>query len=108
LLTGANPSATILQVAVAFLAGLAFTAPQAITRNIWPLVLIHAFTNFVGFLNSGGLLDTAATSKSPSTAEIVISLIPWLLLAMYSTWLLRRTERRSAPTASSTLITSQI
>ena len=66
---GANLYDTLLQVTVAFLMGLAFTAPLAVTRNIWPLVFIHTLINFVGFLAVGGFLDTAATSRIPTLTE---------------------------------------
>jgi membrane protease YdiL (CAAX protease family) len=95
LFMGANLYATILQVAVAFLAGLVFTAPLAITRNIWLLVIIHGLSNFVGYLNAGGFLNTATSSQGPSLVDVVLSLLPYLLLGVYSFWLLRRTERRS-------------
>jgi hypothetical protein len=95
LLAGANLAGTILQVVVAFLMGLAFIAPLAVTRNIWPLVFIHALNNFGGYLAVGGILDTAATSQSPSLGQVVNVLIIPLLLAIYSLWLLVHTERRS-------------
>jgi membrane protease YdiL (CAAX protease family) len=95
LLMGANLGATILQIAVAFLAGLAFAAPLAVTRNIWPLVIIHGFGNFVGYLNAGGFLNTGGTSKGPSWVDVVLSLVPYLLLGVYSFWLLRRAARQT-------------
>lgn len=98
LVLGANLGATILQVVVAFLAGLAFTAPLAVTRNIWPLVFIHGFTNFVGYLNVGGFLNTSATSKTPTTEEIIGQILPWLLLAIYSSWLILRTQKQAQKT----------
>lgn len=91
---GANLYDTLLQVAVAFLMGLAFTAPLAVTRNIWPLVFIHALYNFVGYLAVGGFLNTAATSQSPTLAEAIFQILFPLPLAIYSFWLLLRTERR--------------
>ncbi len=95
LLMGAHLSATILQVAVAFLAGLVFAAPLAVTRNIWPLVIIHGLGNFVGYLNAGGFLNMGGTSKGPSWVDVVLSLVPYLLLGVYSFWLLRRAERQT-------------
>jgi len=94
LTTGANLYDTILQVTVAFLMGVAFTAPLAVTRNIWPLVFIHTLTNFVGYLAVGGFLNTAATSQSPTLEQAIGEILLPLLLAIYSFWLLRRTERR--------------
>jgi membrane protease YdiL (CAAX protease family) len=108
LFMGANFSATILQVAVAFLAGFAFTAPLAVTRNIWPLVIIHGLGNFVGYLNAGGFLNTTATSKGPSLVDVVLSLVPYLLLGIYSFWLLRRSGRQSLALLSSSPSTSQV
>lgn len=95
LAAGANLAATILQVIVAFLMGLAFVAPLAVTRNIWPLVFIHALSNFVQYLAVGGLLDTAATSQSPSLGKVVSALLIPLVLAVFSLWLLFHTQRRT-------------
>jgi len=91
---GADLAATILQVIVAFLMGLAFVAPLAITRNIWPLIFIHALNNFGGYLAVGGILDTAATSQSPSLGQAVNALLIPFVLAVYSIWLLIHTERQ--------------
>lgn len=93
---GANLAGTILQVVVAFLMGLAFVAPLAVTRNIWPLIFIHALNNFGGYLAVGGLLDTATTSQSPSLGQVVNALLIPFILAVYSLWLLFRTQRRMA------------
>jgi membrane protease YdiL (CAAX protease family) len=101
LLAGANLSATLLQVGFAFLAGLVYTAPLAVTRNIWPLVVIHGLGNFISFLTAGGFLNTAATSKGPSLLDIVLSLSPYLLVAAYSFWSLNRYERRLIASPSS-------
>jgi membrane protease YdiL (CAAX protease family) len=94
LAVGANLTDTILQVINAFLMGLAFVAPLAVTRNIWPLVFIHALTNFGGYLAVGGILNTATTSQSPSFGQAVNALIIPSVLAVYSLWLLIHTERR--------------
>jgi membrane protease YdiL (CAAX protease family) len=108
LFMGANLNATILQVAVAFLAGMVFTAPLAITRNIWPLVIIHGLGNFVGYLNAGGFLNTATSSQGPAFVDAVLSLLPYFLLGVYSFWLLRRSERRSHNSLSNQPSTSQV
>jgi len=94
LAAGANIAGTILQVIVAFLMGLAFVAPLAVTRNIWPLIFIHALSNFGGYLALGGILDTATTSPSPSFGQVVNALLIPFVLAVYSIWLLFHTERR--------------
>lgn len=90
---GANLNDTILQVIVAFLAGLAFTAPLVVTRNIWPLVVYHALFNFVGYLAVGGFSNTASTSGSPTLGEAIGSVLPWVLLAIYSLWLILRRQK---------------
>jgi len=95
LAAGANLANTLLQVVVTFLMGLAFVAPLAVTRNIWPLIFIHALNNFGGYLAVGGILDTAATSQSPSLGQAVNALLIPVVLAGYSLWLLIRTERRN-------------
>ena len=95
LAAGANLAGTILQVIVAFLMGLAFVAPLAVTRNIWPLIFIHALSNFGGYLALGGILDTATTSQSPSLGQVINTLIIPSVLAVYSLWLLVRTQRRN-------------
>ncbi len=95
LAAGANLAATILQVVVAFLMGMAFVAPLAVTRNIWPLVFIHSLSNFVGYLTVGGILNTATTSQSPSISEAVGALLIPFVLAVYSTWLIFRIEQRN-------------
>jgi membrane protease YdiL (CAAX protease family) len=93
---GANLAATLLQVVVAFLMGLAFVAPLAVTRNIWPLVLIHSLSNFIGYLTIGGILNTGTASQSPSLSQVVNSLLIPFVLAIYSTWLIIRTEMRNS------------
>ncbi|HSB66762.1 MAG TPA: CPBP family intramembrane glutamic endopeptidase [Anaerolineales bacterium] len=92
---GANFTATVLQVVVAFLMGLAFVAPLAVTRNIWPLVIIHSLYNFIGYLTVGGILNTSSTSQSPTLSQAVNALIIPLILAIFSIWLLVRTQRKN-------------
>jgi membrane protease YdiL (CAAX protease family) len=94
LIGGANLNDTILQVIVAFLIGLAFAAPLAVTRNIWPAVFIHALNNIGGYLTLGGFLNTAVTSQNPTLNEAIGAILFPLLLAIYSFWLLRRAGRR--------------
>ncbi len=100
LLMGANLTATLLQVAVTFLAGVCFSAPLAVTRNIWPLVVVHGLGNFVGYLHAGGFLNTAATSNAPTWFDAIGSLLPFALLGIYSVWLLWRAERQGIKRAA--------
>jgi membrane protease YdiL (CAAX protease family) len=111
LIVGANLNDTILQVFVAFLAGIAFVTPLAATRNIWPLVFIHTTTNFVGYLVVGGFLNTATTSQSPTLVGAIVSILLWVPLAIYSFWLLRRAECRidqSAADAGQQLVVNRV
>ena len=100
LLGGANLNDTILQVIIAFLAGFAFTAPLAVTRNIWPLVFIHALNNFVAYLVVGGFTNTAETSQNPTLGSAITSIVPWLLLSIYSFWVLSTSRKKDTRKAA--------
>ena len=91
LLIGQSLVITGLQLANAFLLGFAFVAPLAYTRNIWPLVFIHALLNFSGYLGSGILINNS--TQAPDLAQFIPNLVIFGLLAVYGYWLLRRAER---------------
>ena len=74
LLVGQNVGATAVQLLRAFLLGFAFAAPLAYTRNIWPLVILHAAINFSSFLGSGSL--TLISRESPSIESVLAELSP--------------------------------
>ncbi len=94
LLAGQSLSATALQLARAFMVGFAFVAPLAYTRNIWPLVILHAAINFSSFLATGNI--TAIVSQTPQTSQVLIEIVIFGLLAVYGFWLLRHAERKAA------------
>ncbi len=98
-LMGADPSSTAFQVIMATLVGFAYVGPLAYTGNIWPLVVIHAATNFVDYLIAGGFVNTAATSTAPAPVAWVLALIVTVPIAAYSLWLIGRMGRqtRQAP-----------
>jgi membrane protease YdiL (CAAX protease family) len=90
LLEGQDVGATALQLVRAFLMGFAFVAPLAYTRNIWPLVILHALINFTSFLGSGNL--TLISSTNPEISQWLGEVAVFGLLAGYGFWLLRRAE----------------
>ena len=101
LIGGANLNATVLQVVTAALVGFSFVAPLAVTGNIWPLVVIHFITNFATFLTAGGFLNTAETSQTPGLVEALVSLVPTLLMAAISWWILTRAQKKELVTSQS-------
>jgi len=107
LITNADLNDTILQVVIAFLMGLAFTAALAVTRNIWPAVFIHALSNFGMYMTVGGFLNTATTSQSPTLEEAIGKILLPLLLAIYSFWLLIRAQRKARMAPSPVTFPSQ-
>jgi membrane protease YdiL (CAAX protease family) len=98
LMAGADLNDMILQVIVAFPMGLAFTAPLAVTRNIWPAVFIHTLSNFGAYLTVGSFLNTAATSQSVTLGAAVVEILMVLPVAIYSCWLLLRVQKISQKT----------
>jgi uncharacterized protein len=93
LLLGQDLGATGLQLVRAFLLGFAFVAPLAYTRNIWPLVILHAMVNFSSFLASGNL--ALISTQRPETSQVLAEVIVFGVLAGYGFWLLRRARQRS-------------
>lgn len=99
LLNGQSLVITCLQLANAFLLGFAFVAPLACTRNIWPLVFIHASLNFSGFLGSGVLTNNS--TQAPDIAQVIPNLVIFGLLAIYGYWMLNQASRTAGQSASS-------
>ncbi|HLO13872.1 MAG TPA: CPBP family intramembrane glutamic endopeptidase [Anaerolineales bacterium] len=93
ILLGQDLGATALQLVRAFLVGMAFVAPLAYTRNIWPLVILHALINFTSFLGSGNI--TLISTESPEIDQVLAEVIVSGLLSGYGIWLLHRAERRN-------------
>jgi membrane protease YdiL (CAAX protease family) len=93
ILLGQDLGATALQLVRAFLVGMAFVAPLAYTRNIWPLVILHALINFTSFLGSGNI--TLISTESPEISQVLAEVIVFGLLSGYGFWLLRRAQERS-------------
>lgn len=109
LLLGQNLGATGLQLVRTFLLGFAFVAPLAYTRNIWPLVILHALLNFSSFLASGNL--ALISTESPEISQVLAEVVVFGLLAGYGFWLLRRAGRwtdRTVAAARSHAIVNQV
>jgi hypothetical protein len=98
LLFGQDLGATGLQLVRTLLLGFAFVAPLAYTRNIWPLVILHALVNFSSFLASGNL--TLISTESPEISQVLAEIVVFGLLAGYGFWLLRRAGRWADRTAA--------
>lgn len=93
ILLGQDLGATALQLVRAFLVGIAFVAPLAYTRNIWPLVILHALINFTSLLGSGNI--TLISTESPEIDQVLAEVIVFGLLSSYGLWLLHQAERRT-------------
>ena len=93
LLLGQDLIATMLQLVRAFLLGFAFVALLAYTRNIWPLVILHAAINFSSFLGTGSI--TLISTESPQLSDMLAEFAVFGLLAGFGFWLLRRAERNA-------------
>ncbi|HLO14047.1 MAG TPA: CPBP family intramembrane glutamic endopeptidase, partial [Anaerolineales bacterium] len=93
ILLGQDLGATALQLVRAFLVGIAFVAPLAYTRNIWPLVILHALINFTSLLGSGNI--TLISTESPEIDQVLAEVVVFGLLSSYGLWLLHQAERRT-------------
>ena len=93
ILLGQDLSATALQPLRAFLVGIAFVAALAYTRNIWPLVIIHALINFTSFLGSSNI--TLISTEGPEINQVLVEVAVFGLLSGYGIWLLHQAERRN-------------
>jgi membrane protease YdiL (CAAX protease family) len=89
LLAGADPLATALQVIVAVLYGFTATAILLYTGSIWPLILIHSVQDFLAFLTTGTIENTA----KPAASEVLVVIAIMIPVAGYGAWLLRRHAR---------------
>lgn len=72
-LSGADPLAILLQIGYALAIGFGFAAVTLRTQVIWPLVLIHALTDFAAFVATDGVHSSDATTTAmllpPSTSS---------------------------------------
>jgi membrane protease YdiL (CAAX protease family) len=86
LLAGADPVATGLQVIVAVLYGFTATAILLYSGSIWPLIGIHGIQDFLAFVTTGSIANTA----TPSAGEVAVVIAIMVPIAAYGVWLLRR------------------
>src|SRR5512138_3621547 len=85
LLVGADPLATVVQVIVAVLFGLASAGLFINTGAILPLVLIHAVEDFISFVATGNVREVS----TPAIGEVLMTLALFFPFAVYGVWLLR-------------------
>jgi membrane protease YdiL (CAAX protease family) len=98
-ISGANLAATFVQVAYALGIGMMFAAAALRTGTILPLIVIHAATDFLGFL----ALNSPLVTTKPSPVAVAVTLIEVLIYAGYSILVMRQVQRTPprAPGASS-------
>lgn len=84
LLFGVDPGATLLQVGSAMAMGFAFAAVALRTGVLWPLVVIHALVDVVGFITADGTTATAATG-----ADVLVAAVYAAMFTVYGVLVLR-------------------
>lgn len=89
-----SPVYALLQVGYAAAIGFAYAALVIRTGAIWPLILAHFLTNFVGFLAAGG----AGSDGPVAVREFAFAAAYIILFGAYGVFLLRagRAEASSA------------
>ncbi len=86
---------TGVQMLYAAVLGVAWATMRLATGLIWPLVAIHAGTDFIAFSGSGHIVGGASPDAAQYLGIAVLTVIN-ALLAGYAAWLLRRSRRRGA------------
>ena len=84
-LAGSNLPYVLLQICYAVAIGFGYSALVLRTGTIWPLVVTHSLTDFVGFMVGGGILNTA----TPTTATVAIAIAYTVAFPAYGLFLLR-------------------
>ncbi len=86
ILVGWNPQYVLQQVLFATSVGFMYAALALRTGIIWPLVIIHAATDFAAFLITGGLLPPLSSPGRITALDIFV----WLAFISYGVFLLAR------------------
>ncbi len=86
LLVGADPLATVVQVTVAVLFGLASAGLFIYTGAILPLVLIHAVEDFISFIATGNVRGVS----TPTNSGVLMTFGLFFPFAIYGVWLLHQ------------------
>lgn len=84
-LSGRDVGASLIQVAYAVVIGVLFAAIRLRTGALWPLVLLHALTNFVVWASEGGLGGGAA----PTVGRLVLTVVFGAAMLAQAIWMLR-------------------
>ena len=84
LFVGRDPLFVAAQIVASFLGAIGLAALRIRLNSIWPLILLHAFNDFVQFIATGGLEAESVAVYIP-VIKIVIS----GLMALYGWYLLR-------------------
>ena len=80
-----SPAYAMLQVGYAAAIGFAYAALAIRTGTIWPLILAHFLTNFVGFMAAGG----AGATGPVAVREMVFAAAYIVVFGTYGIYLLR-------------------
>lgn len=83
-LFGADLGATLLQMGYATAMGFAFAAVALRTGTIWPLVVIHALVDVVGFVAADGTIATALAG-----ADVLVAAVYATMFTVYGLLVLR-------------------
>lgn len=86
LLVRADPLATVVQVIVAVLIGVASAGLFIYTGAILPLMLIHAVEDFISFVATRSVREVS----TPTNGEVLMTFALFFPFAIYGIWLLRR------------------
>jgi hypothetical protein len=98
LLYGADFLATLLQAAYAAAMGFGFAAVTLRTGAIWPVIVIHALTDFAGFVTAGSTLMTSMTAT-----DTIVYALYFVVFLVYGIFMMRavgRTQVRRTPDSS--------
>lgn len=91
-LGGSDPAYALLQICYAFAIGFAYAALVLRTGMVWPLVITHFLTDFVGFSAGGGITTTAV---APFMAVLGIFYV--VAFTAYGIYLLGGLHKRGVP-----------
>jgi membrane protease YdiL (CAAX protease family) len=83
LLVRADPLATVVQVTVAVLFGIASAGLFIYTGAILPLMLIHAVEDFISFVATRNVREIS----TPTSSEVLMTLVLFFPFAVYGVWL---------------------
>lgn len=92
-LIGQDLLVSLIQVAYAIVLGLAFALVRLKTHSVWPIMLIHALTDFFAWGAQSGQIGTGTVS---TLFDVVLPALVILLFSGYSAYLWRSLKAGSA------------